>query len=68
MASSIEDHEKIQPMEAVSSVEDVSSSDDDEVAPEAIGGTNADLPPGYYRSASFIGTVVVCIDCPTMDI
>jgi hypothetical protein len=35
------------------------STSDDEVAPEAIGGTNADLPPGYYRSPSFIGTVLV---------
>ena len=34
-------------------------SDDEEVAAEAIGGTNADLPPGYYRSPSFIGTIIV---------
>lgn len=33
--------------------------DEDEVAAEAIGGTNDDLPKGYYRSASFIGTVTV---------
>jgi hypothetical protein len=37
----------------------VIDSDEDEVAAEAIGGTNADLPPGYYRSPSFIGTIVV---------
>jgi hypothetical protein len=37
------------------------STSDDEVAPEAIGGTTADLPAGYYRSPSFIGTVIVCI-------
>jgi hypothetical protein len=36
---------------------------DDEVAPEAIGGTNADLPAGYYRSPSFIGTVIVSTEC-----
>ncbi|KAF2434010.1 fungal trichothecene efflux pump [Tothia fuscella] len=30
---------------------------EDEVAPEAIGGTNEALPPGYYRSPNFIGTV-----------
>lgn len=34
-------------------------SDEEEVAAEAIGGTNADLPPGYYRSPSFVGTIIV---------
>ncbi|KIW00482.1 uncharacterized protein PV09_08005 [Verruconis gallopava] len=33
-------------------------TEDDEVAAEAIGGTTKDLPPGYYRSPSFIGTIV----------
>jgi hypothetical protein len=37
----------------------IGDEDEDEVAPEAIGGTTADLPPGYYHSASFIGTVAV---------
>jgi hypothetical protein len=37
-------------------------NEEDDIAPEAVGGTNADLPPGYYRSPSFIGTVAVrCI-------
>jgi hypothetical protein len=36
-------------------------SDDEEVAQEAIGGTNAELPAGYYRSWSFIGTCLVSI-------
>jgi len=31
----------------------------DHVAEEALGGTTSDLPKGYYRSAGFIGTVVV---------
>jgi hypothetical protein len=31
----------------------------DHVAQEALGGTTGDLPKGYYRSAGFIGTVVV---------
>lgn len=30
--------------------------DSDEVAPEAIGTGN--LPPGYFRSAQFIGTLI----------
>ena len=60
MAAAIESDEKIQQVAAESPVENVSSLfDDDEVAPEANGGTNADLPPGYYRSPSFVGTVLV---------
>ena len=31
----------------------------DHIAEEALGGTTNDLPAGYYRSAGFIGTVVV---------
>lgn len=30
----------------------------DRVAPEAIGGHEKDLPPNYFRSMNFIGTVV----------
>ena len=30
----------------------------DRVAPEAIGGLEKDLPPNYYRSPAFIGTLV----------
>lgn len=31
----------------------------DHIAAEALGGHTADLPSGYYRSPSFIGTVIV---------
>lgn len=63
MAATKEDtHEMIAPAPAAQHYETRTvAADDDEIAPEAIGGTNADLPPGYYRSASFIGTVVVCL-------
>jgi hypothetical protein len=33
----------------------------DHIAQEALGGTTSDLPKGYYRSAGFIGTVVVSL-------
>lgn len=33
-----------------------------DVAKEAIGGTAAELGRGYYRSASFIGTVAASLD------
>lgn len=33
----------------------------DEVAAEALGGHTGDLPDGYYRSLSFIGTVIVSV-------
>lgn len=44
--------------EAIDKIPTTTSPDDseDEVAPEAIGTGN--LPPGYYRSAHFIGTMV----------
>jgi hypothetical protein len=32
----------------------------DKVAQEAVGGLYEEMPPGYYRSVNFIGTVVVC--------
>ena len=31
----------------------------DHVRADAIGGDESDLPPGYYRSFAFIGTLVV---------
>ncbi len=33
----------------------------DAVAPEAVGGQYGDMPQGYYRSAGFIGTVIVSV-------
>lgn len=33
----------------------------DHIAEEAIGGHSGDLPPGYYRSPAFIGTVIVSV-------
>ena len=33
----------------------------DHIAEEAIGGHSGDLPPGYYHSPAFIGTVIVSI-------
>lgn len=32
--------------------------DNGEIAPEAIGGSARDLPPGYYRKPKFIGTML----------
>lgn len=37
-------------------ISDIPDCSEDEVAPEAIGTDN--LPPGYFRSLRFIGTVV----------
>lgn len=31
----------------------------DAIAPEAVGGIYDEMPPGYYRSVGFIGTVIV---------
>jgi hypothetical protein len=31
----------------------------DAIAPEAVGGIYTEMPPGYYRSLGFMGTVIV---------
>ena len=58
MASKFETSEKIEET-SVTPPHSNSAYGEDEVAAEAIGGTNSDLPKGYYRSPSFIGTVLV---------
>ena len=35
--------------------------DNGEISPDALGGTIDDLPPGYYRSFKFIGTMVAVL-------
>ncbi|CAK7206317.1 hypothetical protein SEUCBS139899_009105 [Sporothrix eucalyptigena] len=62
--------EKSQRMDAVERADhhesvdtvDEEFADDVEVSPEAIGGAStSDLPPGYYRSFNFIGTLVAIV-------
>ncbi|KAK7897204.1 hypothetical protein LTR67_005093 [Exophiala xenobiotica] len=48
-STDVADGHGLQPVETTST---------DDVAPEIIGGQLANLPPGYYTSANFIGTLV----------
>lgn len=58
LSNHIENIQPVAPKADVYIPAEFSEVDNGEIAIEALGGTVHDLPPGYYRSFNFIGTIL----------